>query len=62
MKPIRAMYKYELAQCAGVSRQTFSKWLKSDKDFFVVNNCSTSAKIFPPVIVKYLIEKYVIEI
>ena len=56
------MYKNELANAAGVSRRTFIKWLRTDKEFLEKHNCFVTDKIFPPVVVKYLIEKYVIEI
>ena len=29
----KSMYKYELANAAGVSSETFRHWLKSDRDF-----------------------------
>ncbi|NCC98338.1 MAG: hypothetical protein EOL95_01365 [Bacteroidia bacterium] len=62
MKPIKSMYKNELANAAGVSRRTFIKWLRTDSEFLQEHNCSVTDKIFPPVVVKYLIEKYVIEL
>lgn len=59
---MKAMCKYELAEAAGVSPETFRRWLKTDKAFFEANNISPSAKILPPKVVKYLCDKYCIDV
>ena len=58
----RAMYKSELAQAAGVSLDTFRRWLKSDSEQLREWHISPHAKLLPPHVVKYLCEKYVIDI
>jgi hypothetical protein len=59
---MKAMSKFELADAAGVSRETFRRWLRTDKAFLEANHISPSAKILPPKVVKYLCEKYDIEV
>lgn len=59
---MRFYYKNELAQAAGVSRDTFRKWLKSDTEFLVANHVSPNAKLLPPKVVRYLCEKYCIDL
>lgn len=59
---MKAMCKYELAAAAGVSLETFRRWLKTDKAFLEANNISPSAKILPPKVVKYLCDKYCIDV
>ena len=59
---MKAMSKFELAEAAGVSTETFRRWLRSDKAYFEANNISPSAKILPPKVVKYLCEKYCIDV
>lgn len=59
---MKAMSKFELAEAAGVSRETFRRWLRNDKAFFEANNISSNAKILPPKVVKYLCEKYCIDL
>ena len=45
---MKACSKFELAQAAGVSPETFRRWLRSDKAYFEANGISPSAKILPP--------------
>lgn len=59
---MKACSKYELAQAAGVSTETFRRWLKSDKTFFEAHGISPKAKVLPPIVVKYLCEKYCIDL
>lgn len=58
----RAMYKSELADAAGVSRETFRRWLRSDRQQFAQWHIPVKAKLLPPHAVRYLCEKYVIDI
>ena len=51
---MKACSKYELAQAAGVSTETFRRWLKSDKAFFEAHGVSPKAKVLPPIVVKYI--------
>lgn len=56
----RAMYKYELAAAAGVSRRTFSRWLRTDHTDLQQLGYKPSMHLLPPACVKFLCEKYVI--
>ncbi len=58
---MKSCSKLELAHAAGVSVETLRRWLKSDKAFFEAHGISPQAKILPPVVVKYLCEKYCID-
>ena len=58
---MKACSKFELAQAAGVSAETFRRWLRNDKAYLEANGISPSAKILPPKVVKYLCDKYCIE-
>lgn len=58
----KAMYKYELASAAGVSTDTFRRWLISDRAAFEAMGISPHQHLLPPVAVRYICEKYVIEI
>ena len=59
---MKAMSKSELANAAGVSPSTFRRWLKSDADYLRQHGVSPTIKVLPPKVVKYLIEKYCIEL
>jgi hypothetical protein len=52
------MFKYELAAAAGVSRNTFRRWLKNDRAALADLGVSAGTKLLPPAAVKYLCEKY----
>lgn len=56
------MYKIELARAAGVSLRTFNRWLRSDKQQLEALGCSGTEKLLNPAAVKYLCEKYVIDL
>ncbi len=58
----KAMYKYELASAAGVSTDTFRRWLISDRDALEAMGVSPTQHLLPPVAVRYICEKYDIEI
>ena len=51
---MKAMSKTELARAAGVSLETFRRWLKSDRAFLEANGIRPTTKLFPPNVVKYL--------
>ena len=59
---MKSMSKYELALAAGVRPSTFRRWLKTDREFLEQNNVSPRAKILPPNVVRYLCEKYDIDV
>jgi len=52
------MYKCELADAAGVSRQTFYNWTLTDQDILELMGVARNAKMLPPCAVQYLCEKY----
>jgi len=62
MAKYKSMLKSELADAAGVSLSTFSSWLRNDQEIMRAFNISKRAKFLPPCIVKYLCEKYVIDL
>ena len=59
---MKAMLKSELAAAAGVSRETFRRWLQSDADYLRSIGVNPNARILPPKAVKYLIDKYCIDL
>ena len=59
---MRSYTKSELSRAAGVSPETFRRWLRSDRAFLEANGIRPTTKLFPPKVVKYLYEKYDIEI
>ena len=59
---MKAMYKSELAEAAGVTRDTFRRWLRSDINYLRSQGLSPKAKVLPPQVVRYLSEKYDIEL
>ena len=59
---MKSYTKTELARAAGVSSETFRRWLKTDREFLLAHNVQPKTKFLPPVVVKYLCEKYCIEI
>lgn len=62
MTKYKSMYKYELANAAGVSSETFRRWLKSDKAFLASMGLKPKQQLLPPKVVRYLCEKYDIEV
>jgi hypothetical protein len=59
---MKAMLKSELASAAGVSRDTFRRWLQSDAEYMQEQGVKPTSKMLPPKVVKYLIDKYCIEL
>ena len=59
---MKSRTKIELARAAGVSPETFRRWLKTDRAFLEANGIRPTTKLFPPKVVKYLCEKYAIEL
>ena len=59
---MKSYTKSELSRAAGVSPATFRRWLKSDRMFLEANGIRPTTKLFPPKVVKYLCEKYCIDL
>ena len=59
---MKSYTKIELARAAGVSGETFRRWLRTDATFLRANHITPKTKILPPHVVKYLCEKYDIEV
>jgi hypothetical protein len=59
---MRAMLKSELAAAAGVSRETFRRWLLTDVEYLRSLGLTPKTKMLPPRVVKYLIDKYCIDV
>ncbi|MBQ9440091.1 MAG: helix-turn-helix transcriptional regulator [Paludibacteraceae bacterium] len=52
----------QLAAAAGVSRQTFSRWIKHSSDFDMLSSSGEIRRhVFSPKTVRYLCEKYDID-
>ena len=58
----RSMYHYELANAAGVSTKTFNRWLQTDREKLLELGCLPRSHLITPQAVKYLCEKYVIDL
>ena len=59
---MKAYTKIELARAAGVSGETFRRWLRTDKAFLEQHHITAKTKVLPPVVVKYLCDKYAIDV
>lgn len=59
---MRSYTKSELSRAAGVSAETFRRWLRSDRAFLAANGIRSTTKLFPPKVVKYLCKKYAIDL
>ena len=59
---MKSYTKSELARAAGVSLETFRRGLKTDEEFLRASNVQPKTKYLPPMVVKYLCEKYCIDI
>ena len=59
---MKSYTKAHLADAAGVSPETFRRWLRSDRTFLEANGILPTTKLFPPKVVKYLCEKYAIDL
>ena len=58
----KAMYKFELAMAAGVSTSTFHRWLINDQIILQDMRISPNAKLLPPCAVKFICDKYCIDL
>ena len=59
---MKSYTKAQLAYAAGVSVSTFRRWLKTDVAFLRANNITNGTKLLPPNVIRYLCEKYDIEL
>ena len=53
---MKAMYKSELAQLAGVSVNTFRRYLNSRRDALAGMGVTPRTKLLPPKAVKFIVE------
>lgn len=58
----KAMYKYELARAAGVSIATLRQWCQENYSALCEYGYHPNDKLLSPGAVKFLCEKYVIEV
>ena len=59
---MKAMSKQQLADCAGVSVNTRMKWCKPFMNELEQMGLSPNDKVLPPNIVKFLVEKFCIDL
>ena len=59
---MKSYTKTQLADAAGVSTETFRRWLKRDDAFLKAHHITATTKVLPPKVVKYLCEKYCIDL
>lgn len=59
---MKACTKIELSHAAGVSPETFRRWLKTDRAFLEAHGMRPTTKLFPPKVVKYFCDKYAIDL
>lgn len=57
----QSFYKYQLANAANVSLKTLNRWLKNDTEELQKRGLKKTDKLLNPSIVKFICEKYVIE-
>ncbi len=58
----QSYFKYQLADAANVNIKTFNRWLMNDTQELQKLGFKNGDKLLNPAIVKFLCEKYVIEI
>ena len=59
---MKTMYKSELARLAGVSANTFRRYLNTRRDVLAQMGVAPRAKMLNPKAVKFIIDDYCIEI
>ena len=59
---MKTMYKSELARLAGVSDNTFRRYLNTRREELAKMGVAPRAKLLPPKAVKFIIDDYCIEI
>ena len=58
---MKAMYKYELAEAAGVSRDTFRRWLSGNRDKLAKLGAKPRGQLLPPKAVGWICREYGID-
>lgn len=58
----QSFYKYQIADAANVSTKTLNRWLKNDSQELEKLGFKKGDKLLNPAIVRFLCEKYVIEL
>ena len=61
-KNMKTMYKSELARLAGVSTNTFRRYLNTRRAILARMGVSPRAKTLPPKAVEYVVEDYCIDV
>ena len=56
------MMKYELAEAAGVSMRTFSRWLSRNADVLAEHGVYKSSRLISPKGVMFICEEYGIDV
>lgn len=59
---MKSVYKYELANAAGVSDRTFRRWLKENEGHLVQLGVKPSGKLLPPRAVEWICREYGIDL
>ena len=59
---MKAMYKSELARLAGVSANTFRRYLNSRRDVLAKMGVTPRAQTLPPMAVRYVVDDYCIDV
>ena len=59
---MKSYTKKQLADAAGVSSDTFRRWLIADRAYLEQQGIPLRAKILPPHVVKFLCQKYCIDL
>ena len=59
---MKAMYKSELARLAGVSTNTFRRYLNSRRDVLAAMGVTPRSKTLPPRAVMYVVDDYCIDV
>ena len=59
---MKAMSKQQLANCAGVSVATLMNWCRPFREELARKGMRTNAKVLPPHIVKFITEKFCIDV
>ena len=59
---IKAMYKHELAELAGVSPRTFRRYLATRRPILTAMGISPHARLLPPQAVRFISEDYCIDL
>lgn len=59
---MKAMSKQQLADRAGVSLKTLNRWLQPYRDIMVANGYDPSMRVLPPHLVKFIVDKFCIDV